>query len=145
LRRALDLVRPVRADAGDVVLTEVAAEDVLDPIDVLEVQVDVRCLDAIHVDEPLEHQLVLDRIDVRDAREVADQAARGGPASGADEHLLAGRVADVADDEEVVRQALLFDDAQLIPQPVDVALVALKATTLQALPGGQQELPNVSS
>ena len=134
LQDPLDLGGPERRDTRDVVLTEIASKDVLDAIDVLEIQVDVGSLDPIEVDETLEHQLVFDRIDVRDARQVTDERSRSGSAAWADEHLLASGIADVPDDEEVVREALLLDDSQLVSQALDVAIVALEATTLQALP-----------
>jgi hypothetical protein len=81
----------------------------------VEVQVDVRHRDALGVEEPLEDQPVLERVELGDAQAVRDDGARGGTPAGADPDAVLPRVpAQVGDDEEVAREAHLADDADLV-------------------------------
>ncbi len=67
-----------------------------------EVDVDVGQRDALGVEEALEDQVVLDRIDVGDAEAVGDEAAGGRAAARPDrDALLAGVADEVPDDQEV--------------------------------------------
>jgi hypothetical protein len=99
----------------------VLARDVLDHLAAArfaEVDVDVGGADALLVQEALEDQLVLDRIDVGDAQAVGDEAAGGRSAAGADRDLPLARVADeVPDDQEVAREADAVDDRDLLVEP----------------------------
>src|SRR3546814_16178074 len=73
--------------SSDLQRRAVAAVGLVDPLDdllasfVLEVDVDVRRLLALARDEPLEQELVLDRIDRGDPEQIADAAVRGRTAS----------------------------------------------------------------
>ena len=90
-------------DLRDVVLAVLApdvGDDLLAPA-VLEVHVDVGHRHAVRVEEPLERQLVEDRIDRRDAEGVGhDRAGRAPSARGLDA-LLPGEGDEVRDDQEV--------------------------------------------
>ena len=101
---ALRLHRPERDDLRDV-LAAVLARDVLDHLaaaPLAEVDVDVGQRHALGVEEALEDQVVLDRIDVGDPQAVGDEAAGRRSAAGADRNALLARVADeVPDDQEV--------------------------------------------
>ena len=83
--------------------------DVLDdlaPARLAEVDVDVGQADALGVQEALEEQVVLHRVDVGDAQAVGDEAARRRAAARPDGNPLLPRVADeVPDDQEVAREA----------------------------------------
>ena len=73
--------RPVRVDHGDARRAVVAVAREHHVVDVLaprrlHVDVDVGRLVAHRVHEPLERQVVADRVDVGDAGEVADERAR---------------------------------------------------------------------
>ncbi len=98
------LHRPERDDLRDV-LAAVLARDVLDHLaaaPLAEVDVDVGQRHALGIQEALEDQVVLDRIDVGDAQAVGDEAAGRRAAARADRDALLARVADeVPDDQEV--------------------------------------------
>ena len=90
------LHRPERDDLRDV-LAAVLAGDVLDDLaapPLAEVDVDVGQRDALGVEEALEDQVVLDRIDVGDAQAVGDEAAGRRAAARADRNALLAGVAD---------------------------------------------------
>ena len=101
---ALRLHRPEGDDLGDV-LAAVLLRDVLDDLAaaaLAEVDVDIGQRHALGVEEALEDQVVLDRIDVGDAQAVGDEAAGRRAAARADRDALLARVADeVPDDQEV--------------------------------------------
>ncbi len=108
-----DLRHPVLA----VALGGVA--DHLGATTVVEVHVDVGHLDARRVEEALEDEAVLDRVDLGDPGAVRDRRPAGGPATRADpDPGLACVVAEVGDDQEVRREAHLVDDRQLVLDPV---------------------------
>ena len=100
----LRLHRPEGDDLRDV-LAAVLPRDVLDHLaaaPLAEVDVDIGQRDALGVQEALEDQVEVDRIDVGDPQAVGDQAAGGGAAARADRNALLARVADeVPDDQEV--------------------------------------------
>ena len=79
--------------------------DVLDDLAaaaLAEVDVDVGQRHALGVEEALEDQVVLDRIDVGDAQAVGDEAAGRRAAARPDRDALLARVADeIPDDQEV--------------------------------------------
>ena len=111
------LHRAERDDLGDV-LAAVLARDVLDdlaPAAFAEVDVDVGQRDALGVQEPLEDQVEVQRIDVGDVEAVGHDAARRRPAARADGDALLARVADeIPDDQEVPRVLHLLDHRDLV-------------------------------
>ena len=96
--------RPERDDLRDV-LAAVLPRDVVDDLaapPLAEVDVDVGQRDALGIEEALEDQVVLDRIDVGDPQAVGDEAAGRRSAARADRNALLARVADeIPDDQEV--------------------------------------------
>ena len=98
------LHRPERDDLRDV-LAAVLAGHVVDHFAapaLAEVDVDVGQRDALGVEEALEDEVVLDRIDVGDLQAVGDEAAGRRAAARPDRDPLLARVADeVPDDQEV--------------------------------------------
>ncbi len=103
-------------DLGDVVGAVLAADvvdDLLTPA-VFEVDVDIRHGHAIRVEEPLEGQLVVDRVDGRDAEGVGHDAARRRTADRDGDALLAGECGEIGHDQEVARVAHAADDVQLV-------------------------------
>ena len=68
------------ADRADVLGAVARAQVVLDTgaARLLEVDVDVRVVGPVGVEEPLEHEVVLDRVEAGDAEDVVDQAAAAG-------------------------------------------------------------------
>src|SRR5206468_12674720 len=90
--------------------------DLVPPMDG-EIDVDVRHRLAAGVQEALEEEVVLDRVDVGDLDAVGDERAGGAPAAGPDADSVPLRERDeVADDQEVVREAHLPDRLQLEPE-----------------------------
>ena len=116
--------RPVRDEVADHpgVLRPVALVDVLD--DLLaplrgEVDVDVRVGRPALVDEPLEQEVVGDRLDPADPERVRhDRAGRAAPALGRDP-LLLREAHQVPADQEELGEAGSLDDLELVGEPLD--------------------------
>ena len=111
--------------SGDVVDHPLAALDG-------EVDVDVGHRLAARVEEPLEEEVVLDRVDVGDLERVRGERAGGRAAAGADADPVHLREVDeVPDDQEVVGEAHLADRLQLELEPLaqlrrDLVVAALE-------------------
>ena len=108
--------RPERDDLRDAVAAVLLAHVVDDALAALdgEVDVDVGHRLAARVEEPLEQQVVADRVDVGDLEAVRDERAGGRAAARADADAVALREVDeVGDDQEVVGEAHLVDRLQL--------------------------------
>ncbi len=96
-----------RAEGDDLrdVLAAVLARDVLDDLAAApfaEVDVDIGQRHALGVEEALEDQVEVDRVDVGDPQAVGDEAAGSRSAPGPDRNALLARVADeVPHDQEV--------------------------------------------
>ena len=81
---------------------------------VLKVEVDVRHLAAFQVQEALEHEAGLNRVDVRDAQRVENQA-RGSTAPHSHEYsVVVSEIPDVFGGEEVVGESGLVDYFELV-------------------------------
>ena len=101
-----------------------------------EVDVDVGHGNALGVQEALEEQVVLQRIDVSDAQGVADQAARRGTTPRPDRHVLRARVVyEIPNNQEVALVAHLLDHFNFGGQPAFVLGrgISQKALLRQAL------------
>ena len=87
------------------VLAAVLRRDVLDDLAapaLAEVDVDIRQRHAFRIEEALENQVVVQRVDVGDAQRPGHEAAGRRAAAGADRNALLARVADeIPDDQEV--------------------------------------------
>ena len=96
-----------RAEGDDLrdVLAAVLPRDVVDDLaaaPLAEVDVDIGQRDALGIQEALEDEVEVDRIDVGDPQAVGDQAAGRRAAARADRNPLLARVADeIPDDQEV--------------------------------------------
>ncbi len=112
--------RPERDDLGHMVVA-VLLGDVRDDLVtavVLKVDVDVRHRHPIGVEEPLERELVEDRIDRGDPEGVGDDRTRGAPPAGRLDPALAREPDEVGHDEEVAGVAHREDDAELVVEPL---------------------------
>lgn len=99
-----------------------------DPIPVFhaEVHVEIRHGDALGIQEALEQQVVLDRVQVRDFEGVGNQGAGPGPAPRSHRDVIVlGPADEVGDDQEVTREAHLVDDAEFQFQALVIALAPL--------------------
>ena len=99
----------------------VLVRDVLDDLAapaLAEVDVDVGQRDALGVQEALEDEVVLDRIDVGDAQAVGDEAAGRRAAARTDRNALLARVADeIPRDQEVPGVLHLLDHVDFVGEP----------------------------
>ena len=81
---------------------------------VVEVDVDIRHRDTVRVEETLEQQVVLDRVDVRNAEAIGHDRSCGRSTPGPYRYThLTRRCDEVLHDEEVTREAHLLDRVQL--------------------------------
>ncbi|CAB4835646.1 unannotated protein [freshwater metagenome] len=109
-------------DLGDVVAAVAlgGVTDHLVAITRVEVHVDIRHRHATRVEEPLEQQVVLDRIQVGDAQAVGHRTARGRATPRSDSDVATTRVRDeIADDEKVRAEAHVADDLELVREALD--------------------------
>ena len=119
---AHDRLRLHRAEGDDLrdVLAAVLPRDVLDHLaaaPLAEVDVDIRQRHALGVEEPLEDEIEVERIDVGDPHAVGDQAAGRRPAARPDRNPLLARVADeVPHDQEVPGYFICLDHVELVRQ-----------------------------
>ena len=112
--------RAERDDLGDAVLAVLrghVGDDLVAPV-VLEVDVDVGHRHPVGVEEALERQPVVNRIDRRDPERVGDDRTRRRAAARRLDPLLAGVAHEVGDDQEVARVAHRGDHAQLVVEPL---------------------------
>ena len=118
--------RAQRAEGDDLrdLLAAVFFGDVLDHLAAAvhaEIDVDIGHADALRIEEALEQQAVLQRIDIGDLHRVADQAAGGRSAARADGDVVRfGEADEVPDDEEVAGELHLLDHRDLAIQALDV-------------------------
>ena len=107
-------------------LPPVFVGDVLDdPVAAVHAEIDVEVghRDALGIQEALEQQVVLERVEVRDAETVGDQRARTGPAAGSNRHAVGARPVDeIRDDQEIAGKSHLADDIELGAQALVIAL-----------------------
>src|SRR5436309_3292028 len=90
----------------------------------VDVDVDVGHGHALGVEEALEHQPVLDRVEVGDAERVGHDAARRRAAAGADpDPVVLGPHDEVGDHQEVRAESHRGDDAHLEFGPLAAPLV----------------------
>ena len=140
----LRLHRPERDDLGDV-LAAVLPRDVVDDLaapPLAEVDVDVGHRDALGVEEALEDQVEVDRIDVGDAHAPRDERRGRRAAAGPDRDVLLASVADeVPDNQQVTCEPHLLDHLELV---LETTLVLVDRVTEAAvgrqLPEARQPL-----
>ena len=112
---------PEGDDLADVLLAVLLGHvlDHLLPAAAAEVHVDVGQADALGIEEALEEQVVLDRVDLGDLEGVGQEAPGGRTAARADrDALLAGGLEQVPDDEEVALEVHLLDELDLALEPL---------------------------
>ncbi len=136
--------------------------DVLDDLaaaPVVEVDVEVGHRDAVGVEEPLEDESVLQRVEVGDAHRVGGHRPGAGATAGTDaDAVVLGPVDEVGDDEEVAGEAHLHDDVGLVlgllahlvgdaggVAHVQAALDLLDEPALLGLAGGHRDSAACSS
>ena len=115
-------LRPQRPEGDDLGHPVVAvplrrvADHLVPPV-LGEVQVHVRHLPPLHVQEPLEHQPVLQRVDLRHPQAVEDHRRCRRPAHRHEDAPAAGVLGEVVHHQDVVAEARLAHHLQLVLQP----------------------------
>ena len=111
--------RVERGDLGDAVRAVLLRDigDHLVAAVVHEVHVDVRRRVALEVEESIEDEPVLDRVDVREVDGVVHQRSAGATAHGGEDVVLVRVRDEVLHDEDVARVAGLADDVDLAVDP----------------------------
>ena len=137
--------RPVRHEIGDHpgVLGAVAAVDVLDdllPPRRREVDVDIRVGRPALVDEPLEQEVVLDRLDPADAERVRDDRARRAPPTLGRDPLFLREPHQVPADQEELGEAGSLDHVELMGKTVDDGRGQRVVAPLCAVPAEAREI-----
>ncbi len=140
----LRLHRPERDDLRHV-LAAVLPRDVVDHLaaaPLAEVDVDIGQRHALGVEEALEDQVEVDRIDVGDAHAPGDERPGGRAAARTDRNALLARVADeVPDDQEVARVPHLLDHLDLVLETTLVLVDRVaEAPRRRELPQARQPL-----
>ena len=116
---AFDVLAVVRGPAGAVLVGHVANHLVATAH--AEVDVDVRHRHTLGVQEALEDDPVVDRVDAGDSHPVGDETAGRGAAPRTHRDAVALRVVDeIRDDQEVARVAHLPDDLELVLHAIGV-------------------------
>ncbi len=119
-RRHRAVGRDLRDALAAVALAHVI-DDAVASVDA-EVDVEVRQRHALGIQEPLEQEIVRERIEIRDAERIGDERADAGAATRSDGNRVGARPRDeVGDDEEVALEAHLADDLDLAREPLSVA------------------------
>ncbi len=98
-----------------------------------EVDVDVRHLPPLHVEKALEHQPVLQGVDLRHAQAVEDDGGCGRAADGHADAPAAGVLGEVVHHQDVVGEARLADHVQLVLQAVAGLLGVVAVEPYQSL------------
>src|SRR5207247_5200174 len=115
------LQRPERHDLADGLPPVALApllEDLAPPLEA-EIEIDIRHRDAFGIEEPLEQQVELERIDRGNAQRVRDERSGGGAASRPDRNAaVASRFDELVDDQEVAGVPGARDDVGLILDPL---------------------------
>ena len=116
---SLWLERSERDDLSNPVLTVMLRNvvDNLAPAFEAEVNIEIRERYAFRIEEPLEEQVVLYRIDVGDCYRICDKGTSAASSSRSDRNSVGLCPVDVIpDNEEVGREVHLYDDPELVVQ-----------------------------
>ncbi|MNJ50149.1 hypothetical protein D3C77_454110 [compost metagenome] len=88
--------------------------DLIPPL-IAEIDIDIRHRHPLRVQKPLKQEIVFHRIDIRNVEHISDEAARRGTAPRACSNALPVGIGDkVPDDQEIIREAHIADNTQLI-------------------------------
>src|ERR1700742_2660145 len=83
-----------------------------------EIDINIRHRHAFRVQEPLEQQIILQRVYVGDVQAVSDERTGGGTSTGADGNAAAlGVVDEIPDDQKVAGESHLGDDLDFSFEP----------------------------
>ena len=109
--------RAVGDNVGDAVVAVFLA-DVIDDLAAAahaKIDIEVGRRNAFGIQESLEEQFETQRVEIGDAEEVGDDTTRAGAAARADgDVLFPGPIDEIPNDEEVIDEAGLADDAELV-------------------------------
>ena len=140
-------------DLSDMV-SAVAAHHIIDYLaaaHITEIDVKIRHAHPLGIQEPLEDQVVFDRIDTGDANAVGSEAARTRTPSGSHRNSLTFGIGHkIMNNQVVIDISHLFDDRKLIFQPLDhfgsrILTVVKAQTRIASRPEIFAVLPSVGS
>src|SRR5207237_868271 len=86
------------------------------------------------VQEALEYQSCMQRVDVGDAEAIEDEAGRGAAPDAHSDATAAREHRDLAHDVDVVRESRRPDDVELVIQTFCSRLIGVRQTPAQAFP-----------
>src|SRR5690606_28388939 len=115
------LERSKRTDLSDVIFPVFflnVTNDLATPL-FAEVDIDIGRFAAIHIEEALEQQVVLDRANVAQVKRIAHQCADAAAAGGGRHVHFACFADEVPNDEEVVGEAEFVDDFEFSVEPLE--------------------------
>ncbi len=133
--------RPERHDLANIVAT-VFVDHIVDhtlSIFVGDVVINIGWRDTFRVQESLEHQTILDRINRRDPERIPDQAAHRGSATTGPNPLLFAELNQIVQDKEIAGIAGLLNDVELELQPLLILWCDIPDPTFQRLAGPMLE------
>ena len=84
------------------------------------IHIDIRRRNALGIEEPLEDQSVLQRIDIGNSEDIGDDRTRGRTATRSDRNAALFREMDeVPDDEEITDKTRLLENIDFVVEPLD--------------------------
>ena len=85
-----------------------------------EIHVDIGRRNAIRIQEPLENQAELKRIDVGDSEDISDHRAGGRAAPGTDrDPVFLREMNEIPNDQEITDEPCFFENAKFVVEPPD--------------------------
>ena len=112
-------------DLGYVLVAAIFIGDIFDHLIAsihAEVDINIRHTHPFRIEESLEQQIVLQRIDISDFESISHHTACGRTTTGSDRNtVLLGVVDKIPHNEKITRIAHLIDDAQLPVQPLHIS------------------------
>ena len=122
--------RPKGDDLAHVVVP-IFLDDVVDHLSATvhaEIHIDIGHADPLGIQKPLEEEVIVEGIDVRDAQGISHEAAGRRSSTGPHGDATGpGKLNDVPDDQEIARVPHGGDDQQFFPQPLPVGFGRLTA------------------
>ena len=107
----------------------VFAYDVVDDLGssvLAEIDIKIGHTDTLRIEKALKQQIVFDGIDARDADAISTQRAGARASAGTYGDILAFRVLhEIVNDQKVIDESHLFDNGQLIIEPLYQALIGI--------------------
>ena len=89
-------------------------DDALAPIATRQIEIDIGPAFAAFAEEPLENEIIADRIDRRDPEAITNGAVRGAAAALHHHIVFAAEINDVPDDQKITGKPELLNETQFL-------------------------------